>query len=539
MKNSKVLSADEAAELVPDGAIVTVSSSSGLGCPDAVLAAIGRRFDRRGSPRNLTTLHPIAAGDMWGIKGIDHLAKDGCLARIIGGSYPSGPSKVEPPQIWQMVSGNRIPAYNIPSGILYDMHRDAAAKRPGVLTKVGMDTFVDPRRQGCAMNAKAAATPIVEVVNFAGEEWLFFPTIVPDVAIIRATTADERGNLSYEHEGAYLGPLDQALAVRNNGGIVIAQVKRLAQAGSLKPQQVYVPGILVDAIVVAPDQMQTTHTVYEPAISGEISRPLDSFELPEFGVGKVIARRVAQELRRGDAVNLGFGISANVPRILIEEGCHGDVTWVIEQGAVGGVPLLDFQFGCASNAEAIMPSPYQFTYFQGAGFDCSLLSFLEIDRQGSVNVSKLALRPHVTAGAGGFVDITSNAKKIVFSGFFTAGATLAIADGSLRIEKEGKVKKLVEAVEQVTFSGPRALAEGRDITYVTERCVMKLLPDGLTVTEIAPGVDVERDVLAQAMFPLRVASQLKVVEPKLLQPARLQLVLQEGRRRFAKAGAAR
>jgi len=538
MTKSMVLSADEAAELVPDGAVVTVSSSSGLGCPDAVLAAIGRRFDKQGRPRNITTLHPIAAGDMWGIAGIDHLAKDGCLSRILAGSYPSGPSKAEPPKIWRMVSGNRIPAYNIPSGILFDMHRDAAAKRPGVLTKIGMDTFVDPRRQGCAMNTKAAAVPIVEVVNFAGDEWLYFPAIVPDVAIIRATTADERGNLSYEHEGAYLGPLDQALAVRNNGGIVIAQVKRLAQAGSLKPQQVYVPGILVDAIVVAPDQMQTTNTIYEPAISGEILRPIDSFELPEFGVGKVIARRVAQELCQGDAVNLGFGISANVPRILIEEGCHGDVTWVIEQGAVGGVPLLDFQFGCASNAEAIMPSPYQFTYFQGAGFDCSLLSFLEIDRHGSVNVSKLGLRPHVTAGAGGFVDITSNAKKIVFSGFFTAGATLAIADGSLRIEKEGKVKKLVEAVEQVTFSGPRALAEGRDITYVTERCVMKLLPDGLTVMEIAPGVDLKRDVLAQAMFPLRVASQLKVVEPRLFRPARLQLVLQEARRRFAKAGAA-
>ena len=530
----RILSADEAARLIPDGAVVTVSSSSGLGCPDATLAAIGRRFDAEGHPRNLTTLHPIAAGDMWGIAGIDHLAKDGCLARILAGSYPSGPSKAEPPKIWRMVSENRIPAYNIPSGILFDMHRESAAKRPGVLTKIGMETFVDPALEGCAMNEKAAAAPIVSRVQFAGDEWLFFPTIIPNVAIIRATTADERGNLSYEHEGGYLGPLDQALAARNNGGIVIAQVKRLAQAGTLKPQQVLVPGILVDAIVVAPDQMQTTQTQYEPAISGEIFRPLSSFEIPAFSVAKVIARRVAQELHQGDAVNIGFGISANVPRILLEEGLHGTVTWVIEQGAVGGVPLLDFQFGCASNAEAIVPSPYQFTYFQGAGFDCSLLSFLEIDRDGSVNVSKLGARPHVTAGAGGFVDITARAKKIVFSGYFTAGAGLAIANSALTIEKEGKVKKLVEKVEQVSFSGRRAKAQGQEIVYVTERCVMALARDGVTVTEIAPGVDLKRDILDQAAFPLRVAPALKTMDAVLFRPEPIGLRL-----RAALRGAAR
>ena len=272
--------------------------------------------------------------------------------------------------------------------------------------------------------------------------------------------------------------------MRNNGGLVIAQVKRLAAAGTLRPHDVVVPGVLVDVIVVAPDQLQTTHTPYDPAISGEIFRPLSSFETPKFGVAKVIARRVAQELRDGDAVNIGFGISANVPRILIEEGRHGAVTWVIEQGAVGGVPLLDFQFGCASNAEAIVPSPQQFTYFQGGGFDMSLLSFLQIDRDGSVNVSKLGVRPHVTAGAGGFVDITARAKKIVFSGYFTAGAEAR--DRRRRaasIAKEGKIKKLVEAVEQVSFSGPRAVAQGQESLYVTERCVMRLEREGMTVME--------------------------------------------------------
>lgn len=525
MTVSKHISPAEAASLIPDGAIVSVSSSSGLGCPDLMLKAIGERFEATGHPKNITTLHPIAAGDMSGIKGVDYIARKGLLAKIVGGSYPSGPSTAEPPLIWQMVTGNKIPAYNIPSGILFDIHREAAAKRPGVLTKVGLDTFVDPTRQGCAMNDMAAAEPVVKKIAFEGEDWLFFPAIVPQVAIIRATTADERGNLTYEHEGAYLGGLDQALAARNNGGIVIAQVKRITKDGSLRPHDVRVPGMLVDYIVVDPDQKQTTQTLYDPAISGELIRPLDTFRVPEFNIQKVIARRVAQELQAGSCVNLGFGISANVPRILLEEGLHGDVTWVIEQGAVGGVPLLDFAFGCASNADAYMPSPYQFTYFQGAGFDASLLSFLEIGRDGSVNVSKLSFRPHVTAGAGGFVDITARARKIVFSGMFNAGAKLGIEGGKLVIEKEGKLKKLVNEVEHVTFSGRRAVEQGQDITYVTERCVMKLTPKGIVLTEIAPGVDLQTHILDQSEFPLIVSDNLKVMDAALFTDAPLGLAL--------------
>jgi len=521
----KTITAAEAASLIRDGMTVSVSSSSGLGCPDLVLRAIGERFDAEGHPRDLTTLHPIAAGDMSGIKGIDHIAKAGLLKRTLCGSYPSGPSSAEPPNIWQMIGDNSVAAYNIPSGILFDMHREAAAKRPGVLTKVGLDTFADPRLQGCAMNDSAASQPVVSVEQFKGEEWLYFPAIAPDVSIIRATTADERGNLTYEHEGAYLGGLEQALAARNNGGIVIAQVKRVVQDGSLKLHDVRVPGVLVDHIVVDPDQLQTTQTAYDPAISGEIFRPLSTFRTPEFNIQKVIARRVAMELRDGWAVNIGFGISANVPRILLEEGQHGKVTWVIEQGAVGGVPLLDFKFGCAANAEAIMPSPHQFIYFQAGGFDASLLSFLQIDRHGSVNVSKLSARPHVTAGAGGFVDITSRAKKIVFSGFFNAGAKLSLADGALRIDQEGKVKKVVDEVEHVSFSGKRAVAQGQDITYVTERCVIKLTSDGLVVTEIAPGVDLERDVLGQSETPLGVAKDLKEMPAALFHDAPIGLDL--------------
>ncbi len=522
---NKRLTPAEAAQLIPDEAIVSISSSSALGCPDLMLRAIGERFEATGHPRNLTTLHPIAAGDMSGIKGVDHIARQGLLKKIIAGSYPSGPSSAEPPLIWQMLGANEVAAYNVPSGILFDMHREAAALRPGVLTKIGLETFVDPDLEGCAMNAAAAAEPIVEKVTFDGEEWLYFRSIAPKVAIIRATTADERGNLTYEHEGAYLGGMDQALAAHNNGGIVIAQVKRITRDGSLKPHDVRVPGVLVDYIVVDPDQMQTTQTAYDPAISGEIFRPLDSFRVPGFDIQKVIARRVAMELEAGSAVNLGFGISANVPRILIEEGHHGEVTWVIEQGAVGGVPLLDFAFGCAANAEAFVPSPYQFTYFQAGGFDASLLSFLEIDRTGSVNVSRLAFRPHVTAGAGGFVDITARAKKIVFSGMFNAGAKLGVDAGRLVIEKEGKIRKLVNKVDHVTFSGHRAIEQGQDVTYVTERGVMKLTPAGLVLTEIAPGADLERDILAQSEFPLTVADGLTEMPAGIFAPGPFGLTL--------------
>lgn len=521
----KHVTAAEAVARISDGAVVTVSSSSALGCPDAVLAALGVRFEAEGHPRGLTTLHPIAAGDMYGVKGVDHIARDGLLDRIIAGSYPSGPSSLPMPEIWKMVVEDRVAAYNVPSGILFDMHRDVAARRPGVLTRVGLQTFVDPIREGCAMNARAAAAPIVSRAEFGGETWLHFPNIVPDVAIIRATTADERGNLTYEHEGAYLGALDQAIATRNHGGLVIAQVKRMTAAGSLRPHDVHVPGHLVDLIVVAPDQKQTTETPYDPAISGEIMRPWDSFSLAEHGVEKIIARRAAMELRRGQTANLGFGISAMVPRILLEEGHAQAVTWAIEQGAVGGMPLTGFAFGCASNADAFVPSPNQFTYFQGGGFDVSFLSFLEVDVEGNVNVSKLGKKPYLTAGCGGFVDITAHAKKIVFSGYFEAAAELELTDTGLRVAKPGKFTKMVEAVEHVTFSGARAVTQGQDVIYVTERCVIRLTAEGLVATEIMPGIDPARDIEAASGGRVRVSPDAVTLPLSLLRDAPMGLDL--------------
>ncbi|HQU68633.1 MAG TPA: CoA-transferase [Albidovulum sp.] len=513
---SKIVSAVEAVGRIPDGAVVTVSSSSSLGCPDLVLQAIGERFDAEGHPRNLTTLHPIAAGDMYGVKGMDHIAKDGLLARVLAGSYPSGPSSLPMPEIWKMIVEERVAAYNVPSGIMFDMHREAAARRPGVLTKVGFDTFADPIREGCAMNDRGAAAPIVRRVEFDGDTWLHFPNIVPNVCILRATTADEHGNLTYEHEGAYLGGLEQAICVKNHGGLVIAQVSRVTKRGSLRPHDVRLPGHLIDLIVVDPHQKQTCETPYDPAISGQIMRPWASFKLAEHGVEKIIARRAAMELRAGMAANLGFGISAMVPRILLEEGHPEAVTWVIEQGAVGGMPLTGFAFGCASNADGFVPSPQQFIYFQGAGFDMSFLSFLEVDVEGNVNVSKLGKKPYLTAGCGGFVDITSHAKKIVYSGWFEAGAEIELTAEGLKVAKPGKFTKMVEQVEHVTFSGRRARQIGQEVLYVTERCVMRLGDKGLVATEIMPGIEPERDIAAASQGRVKIAPDAKLMPLSLL-----------------------
>jgi acyl CoA:acetate/3-ketoacid CoA transferase len=400
-----------------------------------------------------------------------------------------------------------------------------------VLTRTGLDTFVDPRREGGKMNP-AAKDDLVTLVELGGQEWLHIENIPPDVAIIRGTTADRRGNISMEHVAAPLGVIDMALAARNSGGLVIAQVKRLVEPGAIATRDVHVPCTLVDVVVVDPDQLQATGTAYDPALSGERRVELAELEGVPFGPEKVIARRAAMELADGDVAALGFGVSAQVPRILIEEGLHGAVTWTIEQGPVGGVPVTGFAFGCAVNADAIIASPHQFTYFQGGGFDCAFLSFLQIDAQGHVNVSKLAGRPYLTAGVGGFIDITAHGRRLVFSGTFTTGGLeLGIEDGRLRVATEGKVRKLVADVEQVTFSGRRAREQGQEVTVVTERCVLRRTDAGLEVVEVAPGVDLERDVLGQAEIPLRVSADLALMDFRLFRPEPMRLDLAPPRAR--------
>jgi len=527
MRTVPVLTGADAATLIADSAVITISSSSGLGCPDALLEAIGHRYAETGSPGNLTTLHPIAAGDMYGIKGIDHLCRPGQLRRVLAGSYPSGGSKLDPPLIRQLIHNDQIQALNIPSGVLFQMHRAASTGQPGVLTEVGLGTYADPRIDGAKMNA--VTDDFVQLMEVDGNEYLFYPAVDVDVAIIRATAADPHGNLSYQEECSTLGALDQAYAAHNRGGIVIAQVKRLSE-NQLPTQDVRIPGILVDAIVVDPDQMQTTQTFYDPALSGEVHRDLDEIEPVEFGLEKVIARRAAAELQ----VNLGFGISAAIPRVLLEEGHADDVTWVIEQGAVGGFPATGFAFGCALNPQALLQSIDQFTLLQGGGFDVAMLSFLEVSGAGDVNASYLPARPHVTAGVGGFNDIITRAPKIVFSGYFTAGKKdIQIADGQLKIISDGLIAKFVPEVAQISFSGDMGRKRRQEVLYITERCVIELTEDGLTVIEIAPGVNLEKDVLAKAGVPLLVSPDLQLMSSALFRPESMGLILSRKPSRIA------
>ena len=520
-KEVPIVKAQEAASLIPDGAVVSVSSSSGLACPDALLEAIGASFRDTGRPRGLTSVHPIAAGDMFGIKGIDHIAVDGLLSSVIAGSYPSGPSSMAPPTIRAMIDENRVQAWNLPSGVLFQMHAAGTTRQPGVLTKVGIGTFVDPRLQGGALN-EVTPTDLVDVLTVGGEEWLHYPPLRPDVALVRGTTADTHGNITTEHEGAPLGILEQAYAARSNDGVVIAQVKRIARAGSLPAQSVQVPGAIVDAVVVVPDQMQGTETLYDPALSGEIVAPDGMIEPLPFDLEKVLVRRAAAELKPGWIVNLGFGVCAGIPRVFLEEQQDGLITWLTEQGAVGGFPLTGSAFGCALNPAAVFASPDQFKYLQSAGFDATCLSFIQVDRHGNVNVSHLPGKSHVSAGIGGFADITSAAPRIVFVGAFSAGKSdIEVGNGQLRIKANGAVPKFVPEVAQVSFSGPRALQLGQEVTFVTERCVLELRAEGLVVTEIAPGVDLVRDVTNVVEIPLHAARDLQTMDGALFTDALL------------------
>jgi propionate CoA-transferase len=514
----KVVDFAKAVASVHDGAVVSVSCSSGVSLPDRTLKALSERYQSEDHPRGMTVIFPINMGDMFGQPGLDYLAAPGLVRRLIGGSYTSGPGRMPVPPMRARIAANELEAYNLPSGWLHQLHREIAGGRPGIITDVGIGTFVDPRREGGRMN-QATREHIVQVVNFGGREWLHVPSFPIDWAIIRATTADERGNLSFEHEGSFAGAYIQALAAHNSGGKVIAQVKRITEAGSLRPQQVRVPGILVDYVVVDPDQMQATQTLYDPAISGELRRPLSDFEPVPFSVEKVIVRRAAMELGNGMTVNLGYGISALIPRVLIEEGVFGDVTFAIEQGAVGGVPLADFAFGCAANAECLVPATDQFDFLQGGGCDAAMLSFLEVSPDGSVNVSQLAARPHVTSGAGGFIDITAHTKRLIFSGYFTTiGHDIAVEDGKVAIKREGRTHKFVRELEQITLNGKVAQERGQSLTYVTERGVFRMLDGRMTLVEVAPGVDVRAGILDQCEFPLEVSRELRLMDARLFQP---------------------
>ncbi|MBW2122203.1 MAG: acyl CoA:acetate/3-ketoacid CoA transferase, partial [Deltaproteobacteria bacterium] len=406
----KVAAAQEAAHMVRTGDTITVCGISAALTPDKVLAALGKRFLDEGSPGDLTVVFPVAVGDGYDIKGLDHIAHPGMIKRLIGGSYTVARSSEPPPKIYEMIVHNRVEAYNFPMGVLMHLHREIAAKRPGIITEVGLGTCVDPRREGGRMN-DATPPALVEVIELHGKEYLFFPSFPIDVALIRGTTADKEGNITLEHEYSASDVLALAMAAHNSGGKVIAQVKRLAASGTLNPQLVRVPGIFVDAIVVDEQQKLTTGVDHDPAACGELRIPWDAFKpVPIDTLKRILVRRALLELKAGDVVNLGFGVTSLVPQVALEEEVFDKLTFTTEHGSIGGIPYSGIQFGGSINPRALLESPNQFDFIDGGGPDFVFLSFAEVDREGNVNVTKLRDLPHVLAGVGGFIDLVQNAR---------------------------------------------------------------------------------------------------------------------------------
>ncbi len=398
-----------------------------------------------------------------------------------------------------MLVSAEIEEYNFPMGVIYQLLREASGGRPGVLTKVGLGTFVDPRQGGGRINTRATEE-LVRLLTIDGEEYLFFPSPRIQVAVIRGTTSDETGNVSMEREPLPLGVLSLAMAARNSGGKVIAQVERLTAGQSLAPKGVVVPGCLIDAIVVMPDQEQSAEPSYNPYITGEVRKPVGRPPYPA-GPEKGLLRRALLELRGGDLVNLGVGLPADIPNLLLETDAEDLVTFSTEHGAVGGIPAPMPIFGAHINPTAILDAPAVFDFYDGGGLDISFLGLAQVDELGNVNVSKFG---GILPGCGGFIDITSRTRRLVFCGMFSAGGPkLEVTEGKLRVLSEGRVRKFVRRVDQVTLNGQMAIERGQDITVVTERCVLRLRADGWELTEVAPGIEVERDLLPAMDFAIK------------------------------------
>jgi propionate CoA-transferase len=503
------ISADDAARLIEDGDAILISGSGGgHAVPEALLAAVERRFLAEGAPRGLTSVSIVGVGDRAAL-GASHLAHEGLLARAITSAL------VDSPGLVRLAAEDKIEAYTLPQGVLSQLMRDMAAGRPGLITKTGLDSFVDPRRQG-ARQSPRTPPDFVEVVTLLGEEWLLFKPVPVSVAFLRGTTADEDGNVTMEEEAVLGEMLAMAQATRRVGGIVVVQVKRMARRNTLSAKSVRIPGILVDFVVVEPEQRQTYLTYYDPSYSGELRIPAGDIKPLPFGPRKVIVRRAAMELFPGAICNLGAGVSTGLATIAAEEGLLDSVTLTNEQGIIGGAPITGRDSGGGQNFAAMVEQPAQFDFYDGGGLDLAFLSFAEVDPAGNVNVSRFGDK---IIGVGGFINISQNARCVVFGGTLTAGdLDIGWENGRTVIRREGRHRKFVPKLEQVCYSAAIGRERGQTALFVTERAVFRIGADGLELIEIAPGLDAERDVIAQMGFRPRVAAKLAMMDAHIFAP---------------------
>lgn len=511
---NKVVSAAEAVRRIADGATVATGGFIGIGFAEGLAIALEQRFlghdpqSTAGSPSGLTLVYAGGQGDGKD-RGLNHLAHAGLLQCVIGGHWGLAP------KLQQLALDNQIEAYNLPQGVISQLFRDIAAHRPGLITRVGLGTFVDPRHGGGRVNARSQRA-LVALMHIDDEEFLLYKSFPIDACLLRGTTADEHGNISMEHEALTLDSLAIAMATYNSGGNVIVQVERLAKLGSLSSRQVQIPGILVDYVVLAekPEHhMQTFAEPYSAVFSGELQAPPCEWQMTPLNARKIMARRAALELRAHDVVNLGVGIPECVATVAAEENLVDLMTLTAEPGVVGGLPASGLNFGAATNTEAILDQPYQFDFYDGGGLDIAFLGLAQVDARGNVDVS--CFNEHL-AGAGGFINISQNTKRLVFMGAFCAGRQDAqVLDGKLSITCEADTKKFVNAVEQITFNGMDALKREQSVLYVTERCVFRLMADGLELIEIAPGIDLDIDILARMGFRPAISPHLMCMDARI------------------------